>query len=192
MGTRVGIIGPNGAGKSTLMNLGDLEPTVRQPIPQAAHQGTPSTSSMCCLWMKTLCSTACSYLAGGSGYKPGGDLRQAGVSSFNNHLTPIVKLSGGQKARVVFPPSISATPHSPNGRAHKPPDAVHRRPGDALTSLRAASSSSPTTPTSVARFWTTRRARSGCERAGDKFAGDFEDYRNQLVKEISVELDDDY
>ena len=26
----------------------------------------------------------------------------------------------------------------------------------------------------------------------DKFAGDFEDYRNQLVKEISAELDDDY
>ena len=26
----------------------------------------------------------------------------------------------------------------------------------------------------------------------DKFNGDFEDYRDQLVKEISAELDDDY
>ncbi|KAK9284401.1 hypothetical protein L1049_023572 [Liquidambar formosana] len=80
IGTHVAIVGPNGAGKSTLLNLlaGDLVPT----------EGEVRRSQKLRI----------------------GRLGKFGLPS-HNHLIPIAKLSGGQKARVVFTSISMSKPH---------------------------------------------------------------------------------
>ncbi|VVA90839.1 unnamed protein product [Arabis nemorensis] len=109
MGTRVAIVGPNGAGKSTLLNLlaGDLVPTegeVRRS--QKLRIGRYSQHFVDLL---TMGETPVQYLLRLHPEQEGfskqervrAKLGKFGLPS-HNHLTPIAKLSGGQKARVVF------------------------------------------------------------------------------------------
>ncbi|KAF8093715.1 hypothetical protein N665_0379s0009 [Sinapis alba] len=118
MGTRVAIVGPNGAGKSTLLNLlaGDLVPTegeVRRS--QKLRIGRYSQHFVDLL---TMGETPVQYLLRLHPDQEGFSKQEAvraklgkfGLPS-HNHLTPIAKLSGGQKARVVFTSISMSKPH---------------------------------------------------------------------------------
>ncbi|KAM5579897.1 ABC transporter F family member 4 [Rosa sericea] len=118
MGTRVAIVGPNGAGKSTLLNLlaGDLVPSegeVRRS--QKLRIGRYSQHFVDLL---TMDETPVSYLLRLHPEQEGFSKQEAvraklgkyGLPS-HNHLTPIAKLSGGQKARVVFTSISMSKPH---------------------------------------------------------------------------------
>ncbi|KAK6914197.1 ABC transporter-like, ATP-binding domain [Dillenia turbinata] len=118
MGTRVAIVGPNGAGKSTLLNLlaGDLTPTegeVRRS--QKLRIGRYSQHFVDLL---TMDETPVQYLLRLHPEQEGLSKQEAvraklgkfGLPS-HNHLTPIMKLSGGQKARVVFTSISMSKPH---------------------------------------------------------------------------------
>ncbi|KAI3967076.1 hypothetical protein MKW92_010507 [Papaver armeniacum] len=91
MSTRVVIVGPNGARKSTLLNLlaSDLIPTEMEARKSQKLR------------------------IGRYSYKQEAihaNLGKFGLPS-HNHLTPIVKLSGGEKARVVFTSISMSKPH---------------------------------------------------------------------------------
>jgi ATP-binding cassette subfamily F protein 1 len=118
MGTRVAIVGPNGAGKSTLLNLlaGDLVPTegeVRRS--QKLRIGRYSQHFVDLLTME---ETPVQYLLRLHPDQEGLSKQEAvraklgkfGLPS-HNHLTPIAKLSGGQKSRVVFTSISMSKPH---------------------------------------------------------------------------------
>ncbi|KAL0416503.1 UNVERIFIED_CONTAM: ABC transporter F family member 4 [Sesamum latifolium] len=118
MGTRVAIVGPNGAGKSTLLNLlaGDIVPTegeVRKS--QKLRIGRYSQHFVDLL---TMDETPVQYLLCLHPDQEGLSKQEAvraklgkfGLPS-HNHLTPITKLSGGQKARVVFTSISMSKPH---------------------------------------------------------------------------------
>ena len=118
MGTRVAIVGPNGAGKSTLLNLlaGDLQPTegeVRRS--QKLRIGRYSQHFVDLLTME---ETPVQYLLRLHPDQEGFSKQEAvraklgkfGLPS-HNHLTPIAKLSGGQKSRVVFTSISMSKPH---------------------------------------------------------------------------------
>ena len=118
MGTRVAIVGPNGAGKSTLLNLlaGDLVPTegeVRRS--QKLRIGRYSQHFVDLL---TMDETPVQYLLRLHPDQEGLSKQEAvraklgkfGLPS-HNHLTPIAKLSGGQKSRVVFSSISMSKPH---------------------------------------------------------------------------------
>ncbi|CAH9096501.1 unnamed protein product [Cuscuta europaea] len=118
MGTRVAIVGPNGAGKSTLLNLlaGDLVPSegeVRRS--QKLRIGRYSQHFVDLL---TMDETPVQYLLRLHPDQTGPSKQEAvraklgkfGLPS-HNHLTPIAKLSGGQKSRVVFTSISMSKPH---------------------------------------------------------------------------------
>ncbi|KAG9455541.1 hypothetical protein H6P81_000049 [Aristolochia fimbriata] len=118
MGTRVAIVGPNGAGKSTLLNLlaGDIQPSVGEVRrSQKLRIGRYSQHFVDLLTME---ETAVQYLLRLHPDQEGLSKQEAvrarlgkfGLPS-HNHLTPIAKLSGGQKARVVFTSISMSKPH---------------------------------------------------------------------------------
>ncbi|KAH0928558.1 hypothetical protein HID58_014285 [Brassica napus] len=122
MGTRVAIVGPNGAGKSTLLNLlaGDLVPTEGEVSrSQKLRIGRYSQHFVDLL---TMGETPVEYLLR---LHPNPHLEGSAINSQeavraklgkfglpgDNHITPIVNLSGGQKARVVFASISMSKPH---------------------------------------------------------------------------------
>ena len=116
MGTRVVIVGPNGAGKSTLLNLvaGDLVPTegeVRRS--QTLRIGRYSQHFLDQLKME---ETPVHYLLRLHPDQEGhvkavrAKLGKFGLQG-NNHFSPIKNLSGGQKARVVLTSISMMKPH---------------------------------------------------------------------------------
>jgi ATP-binding cassette subfamily F protein 1 len=204
MGTRVGIIGPNGAGKSTLMNLlaGDLEPT--QGDSRRSQKLRIGRYSQHFVDVLSMDENPVQYLLrmylkpeGGS-YKP--EEIRAKLGKFglpgHNHLTPIVKLSGGQKARVVFTAIHLSNPHillmdEPTNHLDMQSidalgDALDEFEGGVVLITHDAHICGKVLDNEKSEIWVVDEGRV------DKFNGDFEDYRDQLVKEISAELDDDY
>ena len=134
----------------------------------------------------------------GGSYKP--EEIRAKLGKFglpgHNHLTPIEALGRPEGSRGVHRYPSQQSPHSPHGRAHQPPrvqsiDAL----GDALDEFEGRRRPrSPTTPHICSKVLDNEKSEIWVVDEGrvDKSAGDFDDYRNQLVKEISAELDDDY
>lgn len=202
MGTRVAIVGPNGAGKSTLLNLlaGDLVPSegeVRRS--QKLRIGRYSQHFVDLLTME---ENAVQYLLRLHPEQEGFSKQEAvraklgkfGLVS-HNHLTPIAKLSGGQKARVVFTSISMSKPHIL--LLDEPTNHLDMQSIDAL-----AEALEEFTGGVVLVSHDSRLISRVCEDEEkseiwvvedgtvEKFPGSFEDYKDDLVKEIRAEVDE--
>ena len=116
MGSRVAIVGPNGAGKTTLMNLlaGDLTPA--QGEQSRSHSLRVARYAQHFVDALTMDETPVEYLLNrfrAAGLRPESARAQLGRFGLagHHHLQPIAKLSGGQKARVVFTAISLSNPH---------------------------------------------------------------------------------
>ena len=113
----------------------------------------------------------------------------------HNHLTPIVKLSGGQKARVVFTAIYLSNPHillmdEPTNHLDMQSidalgDALDQFEGGVVLITHDAHICSKVLDAETSEIWVVD------EGEVQKFDGDFQEYRNQLVSEIAAELDED-
>ncbi|KAL0536487.1 hypothetical protein IC582_025436 [Cucumis melo] len=202
MGTRVAIVGPNGAGKSTLLNLlaGDLVPTegeVRRS--QKLRIGRYSQHFVDLLTME---ETPVQYLLRLHPDQEGLSKQEAvraklgkfGLPS-HNHLTPIAKLSGGQKARVVFTSISMSKPHIL--LLDEPTNHLDMQSIDAL-----ADALDEFTGGVVLVSHDSRLISRVCEDEEKSeiwvvengtvefFPGTFEEYKEELQKEIKAEVDD--
>ncbi|KAJ6773292.1 hypothetical protein OIU74_019316 [Salix koriyanagi] len=193
MGTRVAIVGPNGAGKSTLLNLlaGDLVPTegeVRRS--QKLRIGRYSQHFVDLLTMDetpTKRGLANRRLFGGS------------LANLDFPVTiilrPIAKLSGGQKARVVFTSISMSKPHIL--LLDEPTNHLDMQSIDAL-----ADALDEFTGGVVLVSHDSRLISRVCEDEEKSeiwvvedgtvtaFPGTFEEYKEELQKEIKAEVDD--
>ncbi|KAI4298927.1 hypothetical protein L6164_032434 [Bauhinia variegata] len=202
MGTRVAIVGPNGAGKSTLLNLlaGDLVPSegeVRRS--QKLRIGRYSQHFVDLL---TMDETPVQYLLRLHPDQEGLSKQEAvraklgkfGLPS-HNHLTPIVKLSGGQKARVVFTSISMSKPHIL--LLDEPTNHLDMQSIDALADALDEFTGGVVLVSHDSRL--ISRVCDDEERSEiwvvddgtvSKFPGTFEDYKEDLLREIKAEVDD--
>ncbi|PNX95846.1 ABC transporter F family member 4-like protein [Trifolium pratense] len=204
MGTRVAIVGPNGAGKSTLLNLlaGDLHETEGHiHRSQKLRIGRYSQHFVDQL---TMDETPVQYLLRlhpdfkGPGLSKAedvhGQLGKFGLPS-HNRKTPIVKLSGGQKSRVVFTSIYMSKPHillldePTNHLDMESIDAladalVKFEGGVILVSHDSRLISQVCADEEKSQIWVVE---DGTVRI---FPGTFEDYKKDLLEEIKAEVDD--
>ncbi|KAL2932492.1 ABC transporter F family member 4 [Bienertia sinuspersici] len=202
MGTRVAIVGPNGAGKSTLLNLlaGDLSPSegeVRRS--QKLRIGRYSQHFVDLL---TMDETPVQYLLRLHPDQEGMSKQEAvraklgkfGLPS-HNHLTPIAKLSGGQKSRVVFTSISMSKPHillldEPTNHLDMQSidalaDALDEFSGGVvLVSHDSQLISRVCEDEERSQLWIVD---NGTVRT---FPGTFEEYKEELQKEIKAEVDE--
>ncbi|KVI07337.1 ABC transporter F family member 4-like [Cynara cardunculus var. scolymus] len=202
MGTRVAIVGPNGAGKSTLLNLlaGDLNPTdgeVRRS--QKLRIGRYSQHFVDLL---TMGETPVQYLLRLHPDQEGFSKQEAvraklgkfGLPS-HNHLTPIAKLSGGQKARVVFTSISMSNPHillldEPTNHLDMQSidalaDALDEFTGGVvLVSHDSRLISRVCDDEEKSEIWVVDNG------SVETFPGTFEEYKEELQREIRAEVDD--
>jgi ATP-binding cassette, subfamily F, member 1 len=202
MRTRVAIVGPNGAGKSTLLKLlaGDLTPTegeVRRS--QKLRIGQYSQHFIGVLTME---ENAVEYLLRMHPDQEGmskAEAVRAKLGKFGlpkeNHLTPIVKLSGGQKARVVFTSIAMGQPHIL--LLDEPTNHLDMQSIDAL-----ADALDEFTGGVVLVSHDSRLISRVCEDETRSqiwvvqdgmvyiFDGTFEDYKDELMEEIRKEVED--
>lgn len=202
MGTRVAIVGPNGAGKSTLLNLlaGDLVPTegeVRRS--QKLRIGRYSQHFVDLL---TMDETAVQYLLRLHPDQEGMSKQEAvraklgkfGLPS-HNHLTPIAKLSGGQKARVVFTSISMSKPHIL--LLDEPTNHLDMQSIDALADALDEFTGGVVLVSHDSRLISRvcddeERSQIWIVEDGTVrfFPGTFEEYKEDLQREIKAEVDD--
>lgn len=202
MGTRVAIVGPNGAGKSTLLNLlaGDLNPTegeVRRS--QKLRIGRYSQHFVDLL---TMGETPVQYLLRLHPDQEGFSKQEAvraklgkfGLPS-HNHLTPIAKLSGGQKARVVFTSISMSKPHIL--LLDEPTNHLDMQSIDALADALDEFTGGVVLVSHDSRLISRvcddeERSQLWVVQDGTvvKFDGTFEEYKEDLQKKIRAEVDD--
>lgn len=202
MGTRVAIVGPNGAGKSTLLNLlaGDLVPSegeVRRS--QKLRIGRYSQHFVDLL---TMDETPVQYLLRLHPDQEGLSKQEAvraklgkfGLPS-HNHLTPIAKLSGGQKARVVFTSISMSRPHIL--MLDEPTNHLDMQSIDALADALDEFTGGVVLVSHDSRL--ISRVCEDEERSEiwvvdngtvNSFPGTFEEYKEELQREIKAEVDD--
>ncbi|XP_074343650.1 ABC transporter F family member 4 [Apium graveolens] len=202
MGTRVAIVGPNGAGKSTLLNLlaGDLVPSEGEMRrSQKLRVGRYSQHFVDLLTME---ETPVQYLLRLHPDQEGLSKQEAvraklgkfGLSS-HNHLSPIAKLSGGQKARVVFTSISMSKPHillldEPTNHLDMQSidalaDALDEFTGGVvLVSHDSRLISRVCGDEEKSEIWVVENGTV------EKFPGTFDEYKEELQQEIRAEVDD--
>eukprot|EP00899_Mesostigma_viride_P021468 jgi/Mesvir1/29322/Mv01577-RA.1 len=200
MGTRVAIVGPNGAGKSTLLNLlaGDLEPTAGEwRRSQKLRIGRYSQHFLDVLTMDENPVQYLLRLYPDAIDKPSrqesmrSKLGKFGLAS-HNHLSPICKLSGGQKARVVFTSISLSNPHillldEPTNHLDMQSidalaDAIEEFEGGVvLVSHDATLISRMCEDEERSEIWIVD------EGTVKRHDGSFADYRNQLIKQLAMD-----
>jgi ATP-binding cassette, subfamily F, member 1 len=202
MGTRVAIVGPNGAGKSTLLNLlaGDLQPTEGEMRrSQKLRIGRYSQHFVDLLTME---ENPVQYLLRLHPDQEGSSkaetvrakLGKFGLAS-HNHLTPIAKLSGGQKARVVFTSISMSKPHillldePTNHLDMQSIDALAEAleeftGGVVLVSHDSRLISRVCDDEEKSEIWLVE---DGTVR---RYPGSFQEYKDELMKEIKAEVEE--
>ncbi|CAN0879303.1 ABC transporter F family member 4 [Linum grandiflorum] len=202
MGTRVAIVGPNGAGKSTLLNLlaGDLVPTEGES--RRSQKLRIGRYSQHFVDLLTMDETPVQYLLRLHPEQEGFSKQEAvraklgkyGLPS-HNHLTPIMKLSGGQKARVVFTSISMSKPHIL--LLDEPTNHLDMQSIDAL-----ADALDEFTGGVVLVSHDSRLISRVCEDEEKSeiwvvedgtvkfFPGTFDEYKEELQREIRAEVDD--
>lgn len=201
MGSRVAIVGPNGAGKTTLMNLlaGDLEPTAGDQ--RKSHKLRIGRYNQHFVDALSFDVSPVEYLMSRfptEGLKPE-DMRaklgKFGLSG-HHHLQPICKLSGGQKARVVFAAIALSNPHIL--LLDEPTNHLDMQSIDALAEALEEFEGGVVIISHDSRLLSSvcddaERAEVWIVENGEveQYDGDFEDYKNELIKEIAAELDED-
>ncbi|KAF8697797.1 hypothetical protein HU200_035284 [Digitaria exilis] len=202
MGTRVAIVGPNGAGKSTLLNLlaGDLTPTegeVRRS--QKLRIGRYSQHFVDLLTME---ENAVQYLLRLHPDQEGmskAEAVRAKLGKFglpgHNHLTPIVKLSGGQKARVVFTSISMSQPHIL--LLDEPTNHLDMQSIDALADALDEFTGGVVLVSHDSRLISRvcedeQRSEIWVVEDGtvNRYDGTFEDYKDELMEEIKKEVEE--
>ncbi|CAO2827540.1 unnamed protein product [Amaranthus hypochondriacus] len=201
MGTRVAIVGPNGAGKSTLLNLlaGDLYPTEGESRRSPALRiGRYSQHFVDLLIMD---ETPVQYLLRLHPQQEGMSKQEAvraklgkfGLPS-HNHLTPIAKLSGGQKARVVFTSISMSKPHIL--LLDEPTNHLDMQSIDALADALDEFTGGVVLVSHDSRLISRvcedeERSQLWIVEDGSvrTFPGSFEEYKEDLQKEIKAEVD---
>ncbi|KAI3703239.1 hypothetical protein L1987_73167 [Smallanthus sonchifolius] len=202
MGTRVAIVGPNGAGKSTLLNLlaGDLNPT--QGEVRRSQKLRIGRYSQHFVDLLTMDETPVEYLLRLHPDQKGMSRQEAvraklgkfGLPS-RNHLTRIANLSGGQKARVVFTSISMSKPHillldEPTNHLDMQSidalaDALDEFTGGVvLVSHDSRLISRVCDDEEKSQIWVVE------DGTVEVFDGTFEDYKEELLKEIKAEVDD--
>lgn len=116
--------------------------------------------------------------------------------SGKHHLTPICKLSGGQKSRVVFTAISLLQPHIL--LFDEPTNHLDMQSIDALCDAIEVFEGGVVVISHDAQLLSRMcedETRSEVWIVEDgkvrSYPGDFEDYRNELIREITAELDDD-
>ncbi|OVA14040.1 ABC transporter-like [Macleaya cordata] len=202
MGTRVAIVGPNGAGKSTLLNLlaGDLVPTEGEA--RRSQKLRIGRYSQHFVDLLTMDETPIQYLLRLHPDQEGLSKQEAvraklgkfGLPS-HNHCIPIVQLSGGQKARVVFTSISMAKPHIL--LLDEPTNHLDMQSIDAL-----ADALDEFTGGVVLVSHDSRLISRVCEDEEksqiwvvdngtvETFPGTFEEYKDELQREIKAEVDE--
>lgn len=202
MGTRAAIVGPNGAGKSTLLNLlaGDLQPTEGQS--RQSPQLRVGRYSQHFVDLLTMDETPVQYLLRLHPSQEGPSKQEAvraklgkfGLPSYC-HLSPIVKLSGGQKARVVFTSISMARPHIL--LLDEPTNHLDMQSIDALADAVEKFSGGVVLVSHDSRL--ISRVCDDEERSEiwlvedgtvKKYPGSFDEYKTELIKEIIAEVED--
>jgi ATP-binding cassette subfamily F protein 1 len=201
MGSRIAIVGPNGAGKTTLMNLlaGDLEPTHGEQ--RKSHRLRVGRYNQHFVDALSFDTSPVEYLMNKyptDGLKPE-DMRaklgKFGLSG-HHHLQPICKLSGGQKARVVFAAIALSNAHIL--LLDEPTNHLDMQSIDALADALEVYEGGVIIISHDSRLLS--RVCDDAERAEvwivedghvENYDGDFEDYKSELIKEIAAELDAD-
>ncbi|KDD75994.1 hypothetical protein H632_c403p0 [Helicosporidium sp. ATCC 50920] len=201
MGSRIAIVGPNGAGKTTLMNLlaGDLE--VAQGDQRKSPKLRVGRYAQHFVDALSFDENAVEYLLRRfpqAGLKPEeirARLGRFGLSG-HHHLQPIAKLSGGQKARVVFAAIAMSQPHIL--LLDEPTNHLDMQSIDALADALQAYEGGVVVISHDSRLLSTisddaERAEVWVVEDGRvrRYDGDFEDYKNDLIREITADLDDE-
>jgi ATP-binding cassette subfamily F protein 1 len=201
MGTRVAIVGPNGAGKSTLLNLlaADLAPT--QGEARRSQKLRIGRYSQHFVDLLTMEETAVQYLLRLHPDQEGmskAEAVRAKLGKFglpgHSHLTPIAKLSGGQKARVVFTSISMSRPHillldePTNHLDMQSIDALadsldEFKGGVVLVSHDSRLVSRVCDDEQRSQIWVVQ------DGTVSKYDATFEDYKDELTEEIRKEVD---
>lgn len=202
MGTRVAIVGPNGAGKSTMLNLlaGDLLPTMGEARQsQKLRVGRYSQHFVDLLQFD---ETPVQYLLRLYPDQDGPSKQEAvraklgkfGLPS-HNHLTPIVKLSGGQKARVVFTSISMKKPHIL--LLDEPTNHLDMQSIDALADALEEFTGGVVLVSHDSRLISQvcgdeERSEIWVVDEGTciKYPGSFNEYKEELIKEIIAEVEE--
>jgi len=202
MGSRVAVVGPNGGGKSTLMNLlsGDLEPVSgwgkRDPKLRIGRYNQHFVDAL------VMDDTPVSYLMSKfSGEVEGLNIEMVRMMlgrfglSGHHHLQPILKLSGGQKARVVFTAICLSRPHIL--LLDEPTNHLDMESIDALGEAIEEFSGGVVIISHDARLLSTvcadeERSEVWIVEDGKLkfYKGTFEDYRDELIREIVAEMEE--
>ncbi|KAG2501866.1 hypothetical protein HYH03_000364 [Edaphochlamys debaryana] len=201
MGSRIAIVGPNGAGKTTLMNLlsGDIDPVTGES--RRSHKLRIGRYAQHFVDALSFDENPVEYLMNKfptAGLKPEGMramLGRFGLSG-QHHLTPICKLSGGQKARVVFTSIALSNPHIL--LLDEPTNHLDMQSIDALCDALGEFEGGVIVISHDAQLLQKlcedeERSQVLVVEDGKirQYPGDFEDYRAELIREITAELDED-
>lgn len=198
MGSRVAIVGPNGAGKTTLMNLlaGDLEPTDGDQ--RKSHKLRIGRYNQHFVDALAFDVSPVEYLQGISGLRPEeirAKLGKFGLSG-HHHLQPICKLSGGQKARVVFAAIALSNPHIL--LLDEPTNHLDMQSIDALADALEEFEGGVVIISHDSKLLS--RVCDDAERSEvwivedgqvAEYDGYFEDYKDELIAEIAADLDEE-